>query len=505
MGNNPKMKSPARQAKEATETPKEAQAPTSKKPESKRSQDIRKLAKYISSGKCKKVVLMLGAGVSTSAGIPDFRSPKTGLYSNLQRLNLPYPEAVFEINFFRRNPVPFYTLASELYPGSFRPTLTHSFVKLLASRQLLHVCFTQNIDTLERRAGVPPEKIVEAHGSFATQRCVDCGTPFPDEEMKKIVLGDRLEGNGNGNGKEMKIPRCLRKGCGGLVKPDIVFFGEALPDRFIEHIPTVGDSDLLLIIGTSLTVYPFASLAEMADRRRCQRVLINIDRVGDLGRRPSDTVLLGECDEIVRELCEELGWGEELERVWEETAMEGKEEERKPAEEEAEEARRAEALEKEVERITEAIEKRLKLEKEEEEALAKRVEEAIQRRPQVEEERKEEEEEEEAALEREVERITEAIQKRLELQEEGKLIVTEVPGDLEDGREVEVRESKEVEEVTDAFGEQLKLEDNKPVETTPALASESEPHDLVPKGEINAEMESGIVQNQASKSSGGKL
>ncbi|KAG6823915.1 NAD-dependent protein deacetylase sirtuin-2, partial [Arthromyces matolae] len=91
--------------------------------------------------------------VSTSAGIPDFRSPNTGLYSNLARLNLPHPEAVFEINFFRRNPVPFYTLAAELYPGSFRPTPTHSFIKLLESHNLLHMCFTQNIDTLERRAG----------------------------------------------------------------------------------------------------------------------------------------------------------------------------------------------------------------------------------------------------------------------------------------------------------------------------------------------------------------
>lgn len=108
-----------------------------------------------------------GAGISTSAGIPDFRSPETGLYANLSRLNLPYAEAVFDITYFRTNPEPFYTLAQELYPGKFRPTITHSFIALLEKKGLLLKLFTQNIDCLEREAGVPDDKIIEAHGSFA--------------------------------------------------------------------------------------------------------------------------------------------------------------------------------------------------------------------------------------------------------------------------------------------------------------------------------------------------
>ncbi|KAJ8495195.1 hypothetical protein ONZ45_g12966 [Pleurotus djamor] len=223
---------------------------------------------------------------------------------NLARLNLPFPEAVFEIKFFRRNPVPFYALAKELYPGKFRPTITHSFIKLLASKNLLHTCFTQNIDTLERRAGVPDNKIIEAHGSFAKQRCIKCKRRYDDVLMKKHV-------------EHGKVPTCNT--CGGYVKPDIVFFGESLPNEFLQAIPTVGEADLLVVMGTSLTVHPFASLVEYVDDS-CPRVLINLDRVGDFGDRADDVVLLGKCDDVILELAEALGWRDELETLWAATA-----------------------------------------------------------------------------------------------------------------------------------------------------------------------------------------
>ncbi|KAJ3483319.1 hypothetical protein NLG97_g7335 [Lecanicillium saksenae] len=263
---------------------------------------IAAIADYIKSGNVKRIAVMTGAGISTAAGIPDFRSPKTGLYNNLARLNLPHAEAVFEISYFKENPEPFYVLAKELYPGKFHPTVSHVFLSLLAKKGLLHMLFTQNIDCLERAAGVPPEKIIEAHGSFATQRCVECKKEFPDDEMKTHVE--------NGD-----VPRCIDRSCHGLVKPDIVFFGEALPRAFSEQSHTVVMADLALIIGTSLQVYPFAGLPQMV-RESMPRVLFNMEKVGQIGTRPDDVLSLGPCDDGIRELAAALGWADELEKMW---------------------------------------------------------------------------------------------------------------------------------------------------------------------------------------------
>ena len=115
--------------------------------------DLAGVAAAIKAGQCKNVIVMAGAGISVSAGIPDFRTPGTGLYDNLAKYNLPEPTAVFDINFFRDNPAPFYQLAKELFPGQYRPTPTHNFIRLLHDHGLLLRCFTQNIDSLEAEAG----------------------------------------------------------------------------------------------------------------------------------------------------------------------------------------------------------------------------------------------------------------------------------------------------------------------------------------------------------------
>ncbi|XP_032127355.1 NAD-dependent protein deacetylase sirtuin-3, mitochondrial isoform X2 [Sapajus apella] len=144
---------------------------------------LQDVAELIRARACQRVVVMVGAGISTPSGIPDFRSPGSGLYSNLQQYNLPYPEAIFELPFFFYNPKPFFTLAKELYPGNYKPNVTHYFLRLLHDKGLLLRLYTQNIDGLERASGIPASKLVEAHGTFASATCTVCRRPFPGEDF----------------------------------------------------------------------------------------------------------------------------------------------------------------------------------------------------------------------------------------------------------------------------------------------------------------------------------
>ncbi|KAJ3242158.1 NAD-dependent protein deacetylase sirtuin-2 [Chytriomyces hyalinus] len=282
---------------------------------------IQAFAKYIQENNCKNIVVLTGAGISTSAGIPDFRSPETGLYSNLEKYNLPSPESVFDINYFWENPNPFFLLAKELYPGNFKPTIGHYFVKQLSEKGILLRNFTQNIDTLERVAGIDEEYLVEAHGSFGSASCVghyepleslssndprrsmkelipSCGRKFTQEWVKEKVFANT-------------IPRC--PDCAGLVKPDITFFGEKLPKRFMDRRDEdLTDADALIVIGTSLKVVPFAHLPDCV-RPHVPRLLINNDLVGDFDADSGrDAIFLGSCDDGCLLLAELLGFKEDL-------------------------------------------------------------------------------------------------------------------------------------------------------------------------------------------------
>ena len=115
--------------------------------------------------------------------------------------------------------------------------------------------------------------------------------------------------------QKSEIPRCK---CGGIAKPDIVFFGESLPTRFFQKIPSIIETDLVIIMGTSLLVMPFAVLPERV-REETPRVLINREVVGGIGRRRDDVVMLDNCDAGVRRLAKNLGWLNELEELWAKT------------------------------------------------------------------------------------------------------------------------------------------------------------------------------------------
>ncbi|ORX40458.1 DHS-like NAD/FAD-binding domain-containing protein [Kockovaella imperatae] len=286
---------------------------------------LRIVAQLIKNGKAKRIVVLAGAGMSTSAGIPDFRSPGTGLYNNLQALNLPHPQAVFELGYFVDNPKPFWTLAKELYPGKHFPTPAHYFLALLAKHNVLEKVFTQNIDTLEQLTGMDQDLIIEAHGSFATAHCLACRAESSTEHVLKSGV------------RRGEVVRCPKAHCEGLVKPDIVFFGEGLPEAFFDAMPCMRQCDLCIIIGTSLQVQPFARLPNYA-RPHVPRILINREAVGLIEKlakpdgektlshilaglslledtRPTDMFYQGDADDAVRKLAEEIGWADELEQM----------------------------------------------------------------------------------------------------------------------------------------------------------------------------------------------
>lgn len=125
--------------------------------------------------KFKRIVILTGAGISVSAGIPDFRSPGTGLYDNLKQYDLPYAEAIFDIDYFKTQPEPFYKLAeSFLSLDKFDATPTHHFCKLLFDKDIVKHYVTQNIDNLESKAGFTNEQILQAHGANFGATCSRC-------------------------------------------------------------------------------------------------------------------------------------------------------------------------------------------------------------------------------------------------------------------------------------------------------------------------------------------
>lgn len=265
------------------------------------------MAGAIKEAKPESIVFMVGAGISTEAGIPDFRSPGTGLYYNLAKLNLPYAEAVFDINYYKKSPKAFNTLALELYPGNFNPTKFHCFMKIIQDKGLLKRIYTQNIDTLERIVGIESDKIIEAHGSFASNHCIDCNTEMSVSEFKKQLI----------NKETNYTPTCPK--CKGFVKPDIVFFGEGLPSKFFRQWEKDKNDniDVAFIVGTSLTVHPFAELPYELPSTTT-RAFINKVEAGGFSMRSMgrDLVMIAECDSCIQRIAELCGWDKELNDIY---------------------------------------------------------------------------------------------------------------------------------------------------------------------------------------------
>jgi NAD-dependent deacetylase len=187
------------------------------------------------------VVALTGAGISVPSGIPDFRSPGTGLWANVD------PMEVAHIDVFRRDPERFWRFYGERFQTleDKRPNLAHEALAELELAGLLDAVITQNIDQLHARAG--SRELIEVHGTIAHSSCLACGAQFP--------LGDVRDRQAVDAGL---VPRC---DCGHPLKPDVVLFGEYLPaDALARAEDLAAGADLMLCIGSSLEVYPVAQL-----------------------------------------------------------------------------------------------------------------------------------------------------------------------------------------------------------------------------------------------------
>ena len=199
--------------------------------------NVERLAELVRESRC--TVALTGAGISVPSGIPDFRSPGTGLWENVD------PMEVAHIDVFRHDPQRFWHFYRPRFGmlSDKQPNLAHVALAKLEARGLLDAVITQNIDRLHRKAG--SGHVIEVHGTIETSSCLDCGESYPLERVEELF---DHEG----------VARC---GCSGPVKPDVVLFGELLPERAMnEALALCAGAELLLCVGSSLEVYPVAGL-----------------------------------------------------------------------------------------------------------------------------------------------------------------------------------------------------------------------------------------------------
>ena len=201
------------------------------------------------------LVALTGAGVSTLSGIRDFRG-KNGLYNDMDA------EKIFDIDYFEQDPSFYYTRA-----GSFiynidekEPSVVHTVLGTLEQRGILKAVITQNIDLLHQKGG--SKNVIEVHGSPKIHYCMRCaGVRMDFEEAAKIV-------------RSGGIPQCPH--CGRVLKPAITFFGESLPAEALrEAVTEAQKADLMLVLGTSLTVYPAASIPDYTLRSGGEVIIVN--------------------------------------------------------------------------------------------------------------------------------------------------------------------------------------------------------------------------------------
>jgi len=231
-------------------------------------------------------VALTGAGISTPSGIPDFRSPSSGLWERVD------PMVVASLQGFRRNPQAFYDwlrpLARQMLEA--HPNPAHRALARLEQAGRLRTVITQNIDGLHQRAG--SRRVLELHGHVRTATCTRCGRKVPAQPL----IGELLT--------SLEIPRCRQ--CGGALKPDVVLYGEMLPSDVLEEAEKEAEEcDVMLVVGSSLTVAPASLLPEIALGHGARLLIVNRETT-DLDRR-AEVVLHEDVAEALPAIAQACG------------------------------------------------------------------------------------------------------------------------------------------------------------------------------------------------------
>lgn len=294
------------------------------------------IAEFIKSGRCKSIFLLTGAGVSTGAGIPDFRSPG-GMYDSLRpelltatekqrKLMRSDPVHVVTKEMFYQNQFPYMEVRRPFILGTqsqqWKATISHWFMKFLDEERLLQRVFTQNIDGLDYQTGISRERVTNVHGSIANVTCEGCKREmsfdaFCDELRKNIKDIYGVDPTAPETSTHIPCPSCKRP----LVKPSTVLFGSSLPEAFFDQLPSLSTADLLIVAGTSLVVSPANSVVQHVPRN-CPRLIVNKERVCEdlgivYGTAAERDIWSGDisCDEAFLELIKLLGWQEKLLKI----------------------------------------------------------------------------------------------------------------------------------------------------------------------------------------------
>ncbi len=239
------------------------------------STEVLRLADLVRESRC--TVALTGAGISVPSGIPDFRTPETGLWANAD------PMEVAHIDVFEHDPARFWSYYRPRFQslGDKRPNPAHEALAELERRGLVEAVITQNIDRLHRAAG--SRDVVEVHGSIETSTCRACATSFDLERVEELFDADGV---------------AICSDCGGAVKPDVVLFGELLPEVAMARAQDLAErAELMICVGSSLAVHPVAALPRLSLERGGRLVLVT------KGETPYDDVAELKLDgEVVEEL-----------------------------------------------------------------------------------------------------------------------------------------------------------------------------------------------------------